>query len=59
MPDDLLPQLIALLTRLDTLAQQAADKGDAQRERFYYGVMFGIETARDELARIVADAKQT
>lgn len=28
--------------------------GDEQRERYYYGVMFGLETARDERAAIVA-----
>jgi hypothetical protein len=29
--------------------------GDAKHERYYYGVMFGLETARDELAAIVAE----
>jgi hypothetical protein len=40
------------------LAPQAVDKGDAQRERYYYGVMFGVEIARDELTQIVAEVMQ-
>jgi hypothetical protein len=50
--------LTALHTRLDLLAQQAADKGDAERKRYYYGVMFGVEIARDALVKIVTEAVQ-
>ena len=50
-----LPQLTALLAQLDALADDAWHAGDAKHERYYYGVMFGLETARDELAAIVAD----
>jgi hypothetical protein len=55
MPADLIAHLIALLARLDELAQQAADKGDAQSESYYYGVMFSVEIAQDDLAQIIAD----
>jgi hypothetical protein len=58
-PNDLIPQLTALLARLDDLAQQAADKGDAKQESYYYGVMFGLSLARVDLAKIIAEAKQT
>jgi hypothetical protein len=46
--------LTALLAQLDALADDAWRVGDAKRERYYYGVMFGLETARDELAQIGA-----
>jgi hypothetical protein len=58
MTADLLPQLTALLDRLDTLAQQAADKGDAQQENYYYGVMFGLSLARVDLAQLDDEAKR-
>jgi hypothetical protein len=57
-PNNLIPQLIALLDRLDMLAQQAADKGDAKQESYYYGVMFGLSLARVDLAQIVDEAKR-
>jgi hypothetical protein len=47
-------QLTALLAQLDTLAGNTWRAGDEYQER-YYGVMFGLETARDELAAIVAN----
>ena len=52
---DPLPHLTALLAQLDALADDAWSAGDAKHERYYYGVMFGLETARDELAQIVAE----
>jgi hypothetical protein len=48
-------ELTALLDKLDTLADDAWRAGDERQEFYYYGVMFGLETARDELAAIVAD----
>ncbi len=50
-----LPHLTALLAQLDALANDAWRAGDEKHERYYYGVMFGLETARDELAQLVAD----
>ncbi len=44
----LLPHLTALLAQLDALA-------DDEHQGRYRGVMFGLETARDQLAQIVAD----
>jgi hypothetical protein len=55
---DLLAHLTALHTRLDLLAKQAIEKGDAQHDRYYYGVLFGIEIARDDLAKIIDEAQQ-
>ncbi len=47
--------LTALIAQLDALADDAWRAGDEKHERYFYGVMFGLETARDELAQIVAD----
>jgi hypothetical protein len=50
-----LPHLTALLAQLDDLANDAWRAGDEHQERYYYGVMFGLETARERLAQLVAD----
>lgn len=53
--DNPLPHLTARLAQLDALADDAWRAGDEHQERYYYGVMFGLETARDQLAQLVAD----
>ena len=62
MTTDLIPTLTTLLDRWDTLAAEAAQKfktGDQhQMAGFYLGVMFGMESARDELAAALANAMQ-
>ena len=44
-----------LLAQWDTLAGDAWRKGDAEMERYYYGVMFGMERAREERPRLPVD----
>ena len=60
MTTDLITQLTALLTRWDALAAESAHKIEATAQPvqggFYTGVMFGMETARDELAEALASA---
>lgn len=60
MPTNLTPTLTALLARWDAQAAEAAGKlettGQPVQGAFYAGVMFGIETARDELAAALASA---
>jgi hypothetical protein len=51
---DLTP-LLNLIAQWDALADANWRKGDDQQERYFYGVMFGLETCHDELARVVAD----
>jgi hypothetical protein len=53
---DLLPQLTALLGRLDEAAVAAAQQGDAQQNPYYCGLMIGLEIACDELAQLVDEA---
>jgi hypothetical protein len=57
---DLHITLTAPLARWDTLADEVARKLEASGQPvqggFYAGVMFGIESARDELAEALARA---
>jgi hypothetical protein len=56
MTINLLPQLAALLARLDAAAVAAGQQGEAQQNPYYCGVMIGLEIACDELAQIVDEA---
>lgn len=60
MPTNLTPTLTALLDQWDKCAAEAAQKietaGQPVQGAFYAGVMFGMETARDELAAALASA---
>lgn len=51
-------QLQALISRWDALAHEAKHRGDNTRPRrhsaHHYGIQFGLELARDELARLLA-----
>jgi hypothetical protein len=60
MTTELLTDLTALLARWDKMAWQATYKLETADKRlytaYYAGVMFGLETARDELAAALASA---
>lgn len=60
MTTELITRLTALLAHFDKLADSAARKlEDCEQPTqgaFYAGVMFGMETARDDLAEALASA---
>lgn len=58
MDNQLITQLEQLLEHWDTLAEKAEFKAATERERYYYGVMFGIEAARADLKRVLKEAKR-
>jgi len=57
---DLIPTLVALLEHWQMLAADAAQKVAATSERtqraYCAGVMFGVESARDDLVIVLAHA---
>lgn len=60
MHTDLIPALTNLLDQWDKRTSEAAQKFEAGKQHqmagFYLGVMFGMESARDELAAALASA---
>ncbi len=58
MTTNLIPTLTALLDQWDKRTSEAAQKFEAGEQQpmvgFYLGVMFGMESARDELAAALA-----
>lgn len=59
--NDLLKQLITLHAQLEALATSAAERSDQPipaHGAYFMGVMFGTETARDELARLIVDEQR-
>jgi hypothetical protein len=56
MQPDLMSQLTTLLIHLDSLTDRDSRNTDDALEDYYYGFRAGIKIARDDLARIMADA---
>jgi hypothetical protein len=52
--DNLYCDLQALINAWNARADEALLRGDRDHERYFYGVMFGLEMARDELASLLA-----
>ena len=55
---DIISEIIQLLQQWDDLVGEAAQKGDAMtvsnHATYYYGTMFGLEKAREELSALLA-----
>lgn len=55
---DIMGELLQLLKQWDELVNEAASKGDAMtapnHATYYYGTMFGLEKAREELSALLA-----
>ncbi len=55
---DITSQILQLLQQWDELVDEAASKGDAMtvpnHATYYYGTMFGLEKAREELSALLA-----
>ncbi len=58
MDKELINQLEQLLEQWEILAEKAEFKAATERERYYYGVMFGIEAAHADLKRVLKEVKR-
>ncbi|HEX9595601.1 MAG TPA: hypothetical protein VF982_01885 [Anaerolineales bacterium] len=56
MNNETLKRLQALLARWNALVDDGRRKGKHHDRRFYCGVLFGLETARDDLTEALAAA---
>ena len=58
METEFTEQLEKLLEQWGVMAEKAEFKAATERERYYYGVMFGLEAARADLKRVLKEAKR-